>query len=38
MRWFDKLARLLQGRARITVVESTIHKPDLHNMHGILGI
>jgi tRNA dimethylallyltransferase len=38
MRWFDKLARLLQGRARITVVESTIHKADLHNMHGILGI
>jgi tRNA dimethylallyltransferase len=38
MRWFDKLARILQGRARITVVESTIHKADLHNMHGILGI
>jgi tRNA dimethylallyltransferase len=38
MRWFDELARLLQGRARITVVESTIHKADLHNMHGILGI
>jgi tRNA dimethylallyltransferase len=38
MRWFDKLARRLQGRARITVVESTIHEADLHNMHDILGI
>jgi tRNA dimethylallyltransferase len=38
MRWFDKLARTLEGRARITVVQSTIHQADLHNMHDILGI
>jgi tRNA dimethylallyltransferase len=36
MRWFDKLARTLQGRASITVVQS--HQVDLHNMHDILGI
>jgi tRNA dimethylallyltransferase len=38
MRWFDKLARTLQGRASITVVQSTVHQSDLHNMHDILGI
>ena len=38
MRWFDKLARILQGRARITVVQSADHRLDLHNMHDILGI
>jgi tRNA dimethylallyltransferase len=38
MRWFDKLARTLEGRARITVVQSTEHRLDLHNMHDILGI
>jgi len=38
MRWFDKLARTLQGRASITVVQSTDHQTDLHNMHDILGI
>ena len=38
MRWFDKLARTLQGRARITVAESTNHQAYLHNMHDILGI
>jgi tRNA dimethylallyltransferase len=38
MRWFDKLARTLEGRASITVVQSTDHQTDLHNMHGILGI
>ena len=38
MRWFDKLARTLQGRASITVVRSTDHQRDLHNMHDILGI
>jgi tRNA dimethylallyltransferase len=36
MRWFDKLARTLQGRASLTVVQS--HQVDLHNMHDILGI
>jgi tRNA dimethylallyltransferase len=38
MRWFDKLARMLEGRARITVVESTNHRAALHNMHDIIGI
>jgi tRNA dimethylallyltransferase len=38
MRWFDKLAHTLEGRARITVVQSTEHRLDLHNMHDILGI
>ena len=38
MRWFDKLARTLEGRARITIVESTNHQTDLHNMHDIIGI
>jgi len=38
MRWFDKLARTLEGRASITVVQSTDHQTALHNMHGILGI
>jgi tRNA dimethylallyltransferase len=38
MRWFDKLARTLQGRASITVAESTNHQAYLHNMHDILGI
>jgi tRNA dimethylallyltransferase len=38
MRWFDKLARTLQGRASITVVQSTDHREVLHNMHDILGI
>jgi tRNA dimethylallyltransferase len=38
MRWFDKLARTLQGRASITVVQSTDHRDDLHNMHDILGL
>ena len=37
MRWFDKLARTLEGRARITVSQSTEHRSDLHNMHDILG-
>jgi tRNA dimethylallyltransferase len=38
MRWFDKLVRTLEGRANITVVQSTEHKANLHNMHDILGI
>ena len=38
MRWFDKLARTLEGRARITVAQSTEHRSDLHNMHDILGV
>jgi tRNA dimethylallyltransferase len=38
MRWFDKLARTLEGRARIIVMESTNQQQDLHNMHDIIGI
>ncbi|CAN5766406.1 tRNA (adenosine(37)-N6)-dimethylallyltransferase MiaA [soil metagenome] len=38
LRWFDKLARSLQGRARITVVQSAQDQKDLHNMHDIIGI
>jgi tRNA dimethylallyltransferase len=38
LRWFDKLASTLQGRARITVVQSTEHGEGLHNMHDILGL
>jgi tRNA dimethylallyltransferase len=38
MRWFDKLARTLEGRARVTVAQSTEHRAVLHYMHGILGI
>jgi tRNA dimethylallyltransferase len=37
MRWFDKLARTLEGRACITIVQSTEHHVELHNMHDILG-
>ena len=39
MRWFDKLARTLEGRAKITVLDGgTNNQEYLHNMHGILGI
>jgi tRNA dimethylallyltransferase len=38
MRWFDKLTRTLDGRARITVLENTNHQADLHNMHDIIDI
>jgi tRNA dimethylallyltransferase len=38
MRWFDKLVRTLEGRARITVVQSAQEQKDLHNMHDIIGI
>jgi tRNA dimethylallyltransferase len=38
MRWFDKLARTLEGRASITVVQSTEHQADLQNRHDIRGI
>ncbi len=36
MRWFDKLARTLEGRARITVVDGPYTRI-LHNMHDIIG-
>ena len=38
MRWFDKLVRTLEGHANVTVVQSTEHQANLHNMHDILGI
>ena len=38
IRWFDKLTRTLDGRARITVLEGTNHQADLHNMHDIIEI
>jgi len=38
MRWFDKLVRTLEGRVRITVVQSPKDHRYLHNMHDIIGI
>jgi tRNA dimethylallyltransferase len=38
MRWFDKLARTLEGRAEIRVVEDPASSNMLHTMHGILGV
>jgi len=37
MRWFDKLAHTLEGRARITVVNSP-DQENLHRMHDIIGL
>ncbi len=37
VRWFDKLIRTLEGRARITVVSDGRGLPKLHNMHDIIG-
>ena len=37
MRWFDKLARTLDGRARVTVVDGP-YKRNLHIMHDIIGV
>jgi tRNA dimethylallyltransferase len=38
MRWFDKLSRTLEGRARMSVVRNTDHREVLHSMHDIIGI
>ena len=38
MRWFDKLARVLEGRARITVLHGQHQKSNLHSMHDIIGL
>jgi len=38
MRWFDKLSRTLEDRARITVVRDTAQQEVLHSMHDIMGI
>ena len=36
MRWFDKLARTLEGRARVSVLQDGSQTP-LHYMHDIIG-
>jgi tRNA dimethylallyltransferase len=36
IRWFDKLARTLQGRASITILEDP-DQANLHSMHDIIG-
>jgi tRNA dimethylallyltransferase len=38
MRWFDKLTRTLEDRARIIVLEDRHQAPELHNMHDIIGV
>jgi tRNA dimethylallyltransferase len=38
IRWFDKLARTLEGRANINIVESTNQREVLHNMHDIIDL
>lgn len=38
IRWFDKLARILEGRARMTVLEDGHQMESLHNMHDIIGV
>jgi tRNA dimethylallyltransferase len=37
MRWFDKLARTLEGRASISVSESPAEALSLHTMHDTMG-
>jgi tRNA dimethylallyltransferase len=37
MRWFDKLARTLEGRASISVSESPAEALTLHTMHDTMG-
>lgn len=37
IRWFDKLARVLQEHARVTVARSTRDLPSLNSMFGIIG-
>ena len=37
MRWFDKLAKALEGRARITVLGDAPDRDTLHYMHDIIG-
>jgi tRNA dimethylallyltransferase len=38
IRWFDKLVRTLEGRARITVLEDRRQMASLHIMHDIIGV
>jgi tRNA dimethylallyltransferase len=37
IRWFDKLARTLEGRANVTVSESPAQALTLHTMHDTMG-
>ena len=37
IRWFDKLARTLEGHSRITVLEDRRQVASLHSMHDIIG-
>lgn len=37
LRWFDKLARTLQGRASVSVAESPAEALTLHTMHDTMG-
>jgi tRNA dimethylallyltransferase len=37
IRWFDKLARTLEGHSRITVLEDRRQAASLHSMHDIIG-
>jgi tRNA dimethylallyltransferase len=37
LRWFDKLARTMQGQARVIVSEDRDHTSLLHSMHDIIG-
>ena len=37
LRWFDKLARTLEGRASVTVAESLAEATTLHTMHDTMG-
>jgi tRNA dimethylallyltransferase len=37
IRWFDKLARTLEGHSTITVLEDRRQAASLHYMHDIIG-
>jgi len=37
IRWFDKLAKTLEGHSRITVLEDRRQAASLHSMHDIIG-
>jgi tRNA dimethylallyltransferase len=38
MRWFDKVIRTLEGRAKITVLQNSRQASNLHTMHDIIGV
>jgi tRNA dimethylallyltransferase len=37
IRWFDKLVKTMEGRARISVLDDRNHAGVLHSMHDIIG-